>query len=279
MGRVHGQAEQVMVAASGGGGLAPGGQGPRQQADVRELARCYMERHAKVHKKPSSIAMDQRLLQKVVLPGLGGIPVAMVSPADIVRLHQEQREYPVKANRVLALLSKMFNLAEDWGFRPQGSNPVIGVQRHPERGREWASTAEDYVRLWRALDESAARGKALPTLPLAVKLLMLLGCYKKEILSLRWSQVRLDEGYILFTDSKGRSRLVALPQAALRVLRDAPRREDNPFVCWGRKGGSHVMGVNRYFKGLVEQAGLAGRLRIQDLRHIPPASSHWQGMI
>lgn len=268
-----------MVAAGGGGGLAPGGQEPRPQADVRQLARSYMERHAKIHKKPASIAMDQRLLHKVVLPGLGGLPVDQVTPADIARLHQEQRQYPVKANRVLALLSKMFNLAEVWGYRPAGSNPVTGIKRHPERGREWASTAEDYLRLWRALDESAAGGKVLPTLPLAVKLLMLLGCYKKEVLSLRWSQVRLDEGYILFNDTKGRPRLVALPQAALEVLRGAPRLEGNPFVCWGKKGGSHVMGVNRYFKGMVEQAGLAGRLRIQDLRHIPPASSHWQGMI
>ncbi|MBI4800235.1 MAG: tyrosine-type recombinase/integrase, partial [Desulfarculus sp.] len=113
----------------------------------------------------------------------------------------------------------------------------------------------------------------------AIKLLMLLGCYKKEVLSLRWSQVRLDEGYILFTDSKGRSRLVALPQAALEVLRAAPRLEGNPYVCWGKKSGGHVMGVNRYFKGLVDRAGLEGRLRIQDLRHIPPASGHWLGMI
>lgn len=268
-----------MVAASGGGGLAPGGREPWQQADVRELARCYMERHARVHKKPASIAMDQRLLQKVVLPVLGGLPVSRVSPADIARLHQEQRQYPVKANRVLALLSKMFNLAEAWGMRPPGSNPVTGIQRHPERGRAWASTADDYVRLWRALEQSAASGQALPTLPLAIKLLMLLGCYKKEILSLRWSQVRLDEGYILFTDTKGRSRLVALPQAALRILLEAPRLEGNPYVCWGKRSGGHVMGVNRYFKGLVEQVGLRDRLRIQDLRHIPPASSHWLSMI
>lgn len=268
-----------MVAAKGGGGLAPGEQGTWRQADVNQLARSYMERHAKVHKKPASIAMDQRLLQKVVLPALGGLPVAQVCPADIARLHQEQREYPVKANRVLALLSKMFNLAEDWGFRPPGSNPVSGIKRHPERGRQWDSTADDYARLWRALEQGAASGQALPTLPLAIKLLMLLGCYKKEVLSLRWSQVRLDEGYILFTDSKGRSRLVALPLAALQVLRAAPRLEGNPYVCWGKKRGGHVMGVNRYFKGLVDQAGLRDRLRIQDLRHIPPASSHWLSMI
>lgn len=182
-------------------------------------------------------------------------------------------------NRALALLSKMFNLAEEWGLRPAGRNPVSGLPRHPEKGRHWVATAEDYLRLWRALEEAKAQGKVLPTLPLAVKLLMLLGCNKKEAISLRWSQVRLQERYVCFDGANGRPRMVALPQAAIHALQAAPRQEGNPYVCWGKKPGSHLVGVNRFFKQLVREAGLERGLRIQDLRHLYPACSHWLSLI
>jgi hypothetical protein len=49
------------------------------------------------------------------------------------KLHHELRGKPGAANRCLALLSKMFNLAEAWGLRPEHSNPVRHIDRYPER--------------------------------------------------------------------------------------------------------------------------------------------------
>ena len=77
--------------------------------------------------------------------------------ADIARLHHAGRESPYQANRVLAVLSIMFNLAEAWGLRPDGSNPCRHVERNPERGRERMLSAAELARLGDALAAYEAR--------------------------------------------------------------------------------------------------------------------------
>ena len=254
-------------------------QSARQAATIQDLAAMYLERHARINKKTRSVDMDQRLLKTVILPSLAEIRVAVVTKGDIQRLHHDQRQSPVKANRVLALLSKMFNLAEAWGLRPQGSNPVKGISRYPERGREWLLKQEDFVRLWRILEEPETIGDGLPTLPLALKLLLTLGCHKKAILALRWDHVKLDEGYILLGDTRGRARWLALPQSTIAALKAAPRREGNPFVCWGKRNGSQLSGVKEFFNQVLDRTGLSPTLQIQDLRHIATTRSHWLNLI
>ena len=58
---------------------------------------------------------------------------------------------PGVANRCLTLLSKMFNLAERWGWRAEGSNPVRHVERCNENKRERYLSAEELARLGEAL--------------------------------------------------------------------------------------------------------------------------------
>ncbi|MBI5521003.1 MAG: hypothetical protein HY910_00135 [Desulfarculus sp.] len=250
-----------------------------QTATIHDLAVMYMERHAKINKKTRSVDMDQRLLGTVILPTLAAVEVAAVTRGDIERLHHGLREYPVKANRVLALLSKMFNLAEAWDLRPKGSNPVKGINRYPETGREWTLSKDDFARFCRILDDPEAIGRVLPTLPLAIKLLLILGCHQKAVLALKWDQVKLEEGYILLGDTRGEARWLALSQAAMEALKAAPRREGNPFVCWGKKNGRQLADVKKYFGKVAKKAGVGANLRIQDLRHIATTHSQWLALI
>lgn len=110
---------------------------------VADLAQRYLREHAATKKKPSSAASDRRNLRKHVLPALGHLPIAQVARADIARLHHRMRKTPGAANRVVALVSKMMNLAEQWGLRPDGSNPCRHVERYPEKRIErFLSTSE-----------------------------------------------------------------------------------------------------------------------------------------
>lgn len=77
-----------------------------------------------------------------VLPRLATRKAADVTRHEIVRLHHELRSTPYSANRVLALLSKMFNLAEAWGIRPDGSNPCRHVVKYREHARERMLSAD-----------------------------------------------------------------------------------------------------------------------------------------
>jgi hypothetical protein len=90
---------------------------------VRALADRYLREHARVKKKPSSRQSDERTIERVVIPAFGTLRVREVTSEDVRRLHHSLWKTPVMANRVLALLSKMFNLAERWDLRPDYSNP------------------------------------------------------------------------------------------------------------------------------------------------------------
>ena len=51
-------------------------------------------------------------------------------------LHHAMASTPYEANRTIALLSKMFSLAEKWGLRPDASNPCHHVEKYKEHARK-----------------------------------------------------------------------------------------------------------------------------------------------
>ena len=70
-----------------------------------------------------------------------------MTKADIARLHHELRHIPYQANRNLEVISKMFNLAELWGLRPDGSNPRRHIRKYPEEKRERFLSAAELRRI------------------------------------------------------------------------------------------------------------------------------------
>ena len=84
------------------------------------------------------------------------------------------------ANKVLTLLSKAFNLAEVWGWRPEGSNPCRHIQRYREEARERYLSVSELQRLGEALSK-AEQGVTRPQKIAAIRLLVLTGCRSSEI--------------------------------------------------------------------------------------------------
>ncbi len=146
---------------------------------VAQLAALYLERHARPRKK-TAIA-DESMLRRYVLPAFGARKVEAITRRDVAWLHHELGDKPLAANRVLALISVMFNLAESWGLRAPASNPCRHLKRHPERKRERFLSAEEVQRLGEALVE--AQGIEHPSALAAIRLLLLTGARKSEILS------------------------------------------------------------------------------------------------
>src|SRR5208282_6881546 len=96
----------------------------RKAETVADLAARFLSDHVQAKRKGRTADEYGRLLDKIILPALGRKKIGDVTRADIARLHHAGRDAPYQANRVLAVLSKMFNLAEAWGLRPDGSNPA-----------------------------------------------------------------------------------------------------------------------------------------------------------
>lgn len=260
----------------------PGGkrQEARAAPSVSDLLDRYMRDHALLHKKSSSAEHDRSLILNWVAPALGRKKVAEVTRDDVVRLHTRMRERPVQANRVLALLSKCFNLAEVWGLREDATNPTRHVKKYRETKRERYLSKDEARRLAAVLDQAEQEGFLLatrrngglgprpisPAAITAIRLLLLTGARRGEILTARWEWVDMEARMIRLPDSKTGRKVIYLNDMALDVLRRAPRVSGNPFVVPGGKPGTHLVNLKDPW-GIIRAAAGLEDVRLHDLRH------------
>ena len=234
---------------------------------VADLAERYLREYVDVHNKPATAAHYRLMLGKHIVPALGALVVAEAERKDILALQYGLREKPTVANRAVDMLVKMFNLAELWEMRPPGRNPCKGVRRYKvEPHKERFLTPEELAQLGRALDAAPAERLASRHAAAAIRLLVLTGCRRNEILGLRWTDVDFDSGELSLTDSKTGARIVPLPPAAAEVLAALPRIPGNPWVVPGKKRGTHLRNLNDSWDRIRRRAGLDG-VRLHDLRH------------
>ena len=135
-----------------------------------------------------------------------------------------------------------------------------------ERPRERFLTDEEFRRLGRVLDEAETRKGVSGFAVAAMRLLLLTGCRKGEILNLRWDDVDLEDGELHLPDSKTGPRTITLTPEAVDVLSRIPRLEDNPHVIPGNIRGRPMRNLNDPWEIVCERAGLAD-MRIHDVRH------------
>ena len=162
----------------------------------------------------------------------------------------------------------MYRLGEGWGMVPGGCDPCRSVEKYPERRRERFLTDAEFDRLGRVLDEAVDSGSASPIAVAAIRLMMLTGCRKSEILTLRWTDVDLEAGELHLADAKAGPRTVHLPPTAVRLLKTLPRREGCPWVFPGedREGRFSGGGLDHVWQTVRTNAELED-VRLHDLRH------------
>ena len=161
---------------------------------------------------------------------------------------------------------KMFNMAEVWGLRPDGSNPCRHVKRFREEKRERFLSDEEYRRLGETLKEVERDGSETHAAIAAIRLLMLTGCRLSEVQKLRWEHIDLDAGELRLPDTKTGAKTVHLGDPAVAVLRGIHRKDNNPWVIAGRKPDSHLTDLQHPWRRIRARAGLDD-VRIHDLRH------------
>ena len=238
----------------------------RKAVTMKVLGQRFLEEYVPVHCKPSTAYEYNRSVKFFIDPKIGTRKVEDIQRSDIFELHHGMRETPYQANRTLGVLSKMFNLAELWGLRTDGSNPCLHVKRYKEEKRERFLSADEFNRLGRVLDEILEDGSESRSAVVAIRLLMLTGCRLSEIQKLRWEYVDLDAGELRLPDTKTGGRAVPLAPSAVRLLTSLPRDDDNPWVIAGRKPGGHLTDLQHPWRRIRERAKLDG-VRIHDLRH------------
>ena len=239
---------------------------PAPEWTMADLAERYMCAHVEVNCRPSTAKNRRNTVAKYILPELGRLPIGAVNQKQVAALHYKLRDMPYQANETLNVLAKMFSLAEAWGMTPPRRNPCRAVRKYKEHRRERFLTPDEYRRLGRVLDEAEEEGSVSSHAIAAIRLLMLTGCRRNEILKLRWDEVDLKAGELRLSDSKTGPRTVFLSPEAVQLLEGLPRVLDNPWVIPGRTGGTYMRNINDPWEIIRDRAGLED-VRIHDLRH------------
>ncbi len=229
---------------------------------VADLAERFLAEHAEAKRKASTAKEYRRILEHIALPVLGKRKLADITRRDIERLHHTRRDTPTEANRALACLSAMFNIAERWGLRPDGSNPCRHIEKYPQRRRERFLSPAELARLGDAL----AAYDGWPYSVAAVKLLVFTGARLGEVLGLRWEWIDFERGEARLPDSKTGAKTLHLPPPALAVLSELPRLDGNPHVIAGANPGAALVNLEKPWRSIRKAAGLDD-VRMHDLRH------------
>ncbi len=203
-----------------------------------------------------------------ILPALGTLPLAVVERRHVMALHESLCETPAMANMVVATLSHMYVLAGDWEMLAEDcDNPCQAIPKNPERKRERFLTEAEFARLGQVLGEVSGNGSRISAGAVtAIRLLMLTGCRKNEIMTLPWEHVDLDRAEMRIVDGKRGSRTVHLSPSAVDVLAALPRLPGNPWVVPGARPGTHMTDIDGAWRSIRARAGLDD-VRIHDIRH------------
>ncbi len=203
-----------------------------------DLATEYMRRHAPSKKSGKDDGYD---LGKHVLPKWKGRPLAAIRRPDVALLHSQiSQTAPIRANRVVALLSCMFNLAKEWGYLPENAaNPAESIRRNKENERRRTLTPEEVKRLLLRIETEEHL-----FVRSALKFYLLCASRKSEVLALKWVDVNFSGRVVTLHDTKnGEPHALPLTTHLERLLRQVPRIKGNPYVFCGHRIGSPLADV------------------------------------
>lgn len=210
---------------------------------------------------------DRQMWANDIKPVLGKVKVEDVTRADVRRLHRTiSRRAPVRANRALAVVSKMFSLAvNDYEFRQD--NPAKGIPKNSEDRRERYLSQAEIAAVSQALTDYPGGASAAN----AVRWLLLTGCRVGEALAMTWSQVDWQAGAWVKPSAhtkQKREHRVPLSAPAMQLLQSIADGQGNgeTYVFPGRKPGEPIKQLNSVWKWVRERAGVQD-VRLHDLRH------------
>lgn len=149
------------------------------------------------------------------------------------------------AARSLAVLGAMPQFAIGRKLSPV--NPAKGVQLLKGEKKERFLSEAEVARLADTLAMMEREHRLRLGAAAAVRLLLLTGCRKSEILSLRWDWVDVERDCLRLPDSKTGAKVVPLAAAAMELLNGLPRASS--MFCALAKASATIPACNRIGSG------------------------------
>jgi len=257
----------------------------REAPRIEELIERYLREHCS-KLAPTNASDQASMMYKLVAPHWKNRLVTEITKADVERLlakiaqgrarpHKDKpnnrarklqpaRPTPIRANRTGEALRKMFNLAVEWGMRPD--NPASSFYRRVENARERFLTKDEINRLAMALDADEDQRAAG-----IIRMCMLTGARVGEVRQARFEQFNLDLGIWAKPASTTKQRKVHRVPISEDVAAIVRQRKivvpaGNPWLFPGEIPGQPVKEIRRFWRRIQREAGIEDA-RIHDLRH------------
>jgi integrase len=260
----------------------------REAKTFDDLVDVYMESDAWKKRTPSAMLIDQGRIDRHLRPLLGKRTVAEISRRDMEKVFRDIRDGRTAmdapsgkkhgrirvtggegtARRTLGLASAVFSFAVKEELIL--ANPCHGIEKGRDGMRDAiVEDAEAYSRLFKALDDPAISQPAAD----AIRLIALTGARRGEITGLRWANVDLANGRLVFQPTQhktgratGKPKVIPLPTKAQEILAALPAGKADEFVIRSAKIGAQI-DLKKVWTRVRASAGLPADLTIHGLRH------------
>ncbi|MFC3608507.1 tyrosine-type recombinase/integrase [Stutzerimonas tarimensis] len=242
-------AQEWLAEVRRGGDPSAAKNAARKAPTMKEYCHTFMEDYSKQRNKPSTQRGYWGVINRCIIPILGRMKVQDVKRPDIAALMKKLAYKPAEANRTFGVLRKMFNLAEVWGYRPDGTNPCRHVPMFPAGKVTRLINDEEMVRLFRHLEHLEAEGLENYAIPLAIRLQFEFAARRSEIVSLEWEWIDLEKRRVVWPDSKTGGISKPMSEEAYRLFSTAPRRERCPYVLPSPNDSDKHMTYGEYYGG------------------------------
>lgn len=241
----------------------------RTAPTVKELCAKFMEDYSKQRNKLSTQKGYQSVIDRNIIPMIGRLKVRDVKRPDIAGMMKKMAHKPADANRTFGVMRRMFNLAEVWGYRSDGTNPCRHVPMYPNGKATHLISDEDMGRIFRHLDKLEAEGLENYVIPLAIRLQFEFAGRRSEIVGLQWDWVDLENRRVVWPDSKTGGMSKPLSEEAHRLLSTAPRQEGCPHVLPSPSHPGRHLTTGEYYNGWSRALKAAGATHVgtHGIRH------------
>lgn len=254
----------------------------RKAMTVAELCDLYLA-EGLVTRKDTSVASARSDIENHIKPILGPKRAALVTRQDVEKLllavaeGRTAKRLKTKtrglsrvrggkgaANAAIVTLSAAFGFGIARKVRED--NPAWRVRRFPEQKLERFLSPAELGRLGEAISAAEALGVESPYALAAIRLLILTGCRKNEILTAKHMYVDTWHRCLRLPDSKTGAKVVHLGAAALKLIEEIEPIQGNPFMFPGREGKGYLVNLQKPWERIRAAAGLQD-VRLHDLRH------------
>lgn len=262
-------AKQLFAKVSNGEDPAHDKQSNRKAITVAELCDWYMQEGTS-HKKASTLAIDAGRIRNHIKPLIGKEPVKNVTRGIVEKMMldiingkgitvKQASDKPrgvtnvtggnTAASRTVQLLGAIFTFAEHRGIIT--GNPAHGIKKPKSNVKDVFLDIDDIKVLGSILNSDKYQTLHKSAVD-AIKLILLTGCRKNEILTLKWEYVDLPNQCFHFPDTKTGKQIRPFGVGALQLLKELETHKSSVWVFPASSGKNHYQGLPRTFAALLK---------------------------